>query len=116
MASVERLTKRVSKMEEWIKENEDTGGPLGTLETFKILVNERVLAIEKGVEAQNHFNQIRGLLSNFLRGKELLDDWNKYCEEQDALQKQQTEEVPLQEETDGGKESIEAPVKEAEEE
>ena len=109
MASVERLTKRVSKMEEWIKENEDTGGPLGTLETFKILVNERVLAIEKGVEAQNHFNQIRGLLSNFLRGKELLDDWNKYCEEQDALQNQQTEKVSEQKEAESSEEAIEAP-------
>jgi hypothetical protein len=116
MASVERLTKRVSKMEEWIKENEDTGGPQGTLETFKVLINERLLAIEKGVEAQNHFNQIRGLLSNFLREKELLEDWNKYCEEQDALQNKQAEEVPLQEETDGGEETIEAPVKEEEKE
>ena len=95
-------------MEEWIKENEDTGGPLGTLETFKILVNERVLAIEKGVEAQNHFNQIRGLLSNFLRGKELLDDWNKYCEEQDALQNQQTEKVSEQKEAESSEEAIEA--------
>ena len=78
-------------MEEWIKENEDTGGPQGTLETFKVLINERVLAIEKGVEAQNHFNQIRGLLSNFLREKELLDDWNKYCEEQDVKANEQTQ-------------------------
>lgn len=93
MANVERLTKRVSKIEEWIEANEDTGGPQGTLEVMQVLISERKLAVEKGVESQNHFNQIRGLLSNFLREKELLEDWNKYLEEQDALQQKQ-EEIP----------------------
>jgi len=108
MANVERLTKRVSKIEEWIKDNEDTGGPQGTLEVMQVLINERKLAVEKGVEAQNHFNQIRGLLSDFLREKELLEDWNKYLEEQDALQKQQAEEIPVQEQAESSEEVIEA--------
>ena len=108
MANVERLTKRVSKIEEWIKDNEDTGGPQGTLEVMQVLINERKLAVEKGAEAQNHFNQIRGLLSDFLRGKELLEDWNKYLEEQDALQKQQAEEIPVQEQAESSEEVIEA--------
>jgi len=96
MANVERLTKRVSKIEEWIEANEDTGGPQGTLEVMQVLISERKLAVEKGVEAQNHFNQIRGLLSNFLREKELLEEWNKYLEEEDAKvqETQQQEEIP----------------------
>ena len=34
MASNERLTKRVKKMEKWVAENEDMGGPKGYLDTF----------------------------------------------------------------------------------
>ena len=40
MASLERLTKRVKKMEEWIAENEETGGPHGLLDTMGFLVQE----------------------------------------------------------------------------
>ena len=40
MANVQRLTKRVSELETWVKENEMTGGPQGTLDTFNFLINE----------------------------------------------------------------------------
>ena len=40
MANLQRLTERVKKMEEWVKENEELGGPQGTLDTFNFLISE----------------------------------------------------------------------------
>jgi hypothetical protein len=45
----------------------------------------------------------------------MTDEWNEFVQEkQDAVQKQQTEEVPLQEEAESGEEAVEAPVEEKE--
>ena len=38
MANNERLTKRVKKLEEWIVENQEMGGPKGILETMSFLI------------------------------------------------------------------------------
>ena len=39
MANIERLTKRVKKMEEWVAENEEMGGPKGYMDTFVHMYN-----------------------------------------------------------------------------
>ena len=105
MASIERLTKRVKKMEEWIAENEDTGGPAGTLETMTWAINE---IRRMGTDVQNNqlaYQRMRQLTFGFLEKNELTEEWDKYVkEEEDALQKQQTEEVPVQEETESSEE------------
>ena len=100
-------------MEEWIADNEDTGGPTGILETINYLLNE---IRRMGPEIQNSqmaYQRMRQLTFGFLESKELESEWDEYVKEQDnAVQKQQAEEVPAQEEAESGEEVVEAPKEE----
>ena len=81
MASNERLTKRVKKIEDWVKENEEMGGPKGYLDTIVTLINSTIE-----------------------------EEWDKYVKEQDnAVQEQQTEEVSVQEQAESSEEVSETP-------
>jgi len=115
MANMERLTKRVKEMEDWIKENEMIGGPQGTLDTFNFLISEARRATQAANNAQQQVNQLRGLAFEFIREHKLEKEWDEYIQEKDnAVQEQQTEKVPLQEEAESGEETVETPVKEKE--
>jgi aspartokinase len=115
MANIERLTKRVKIMEEWIEENEDVAGPAGTLETFNHLINEVRGSQQRNMQMEQSFNQLRQLAFEFIKEHELTDEWDEFVQEKEnAVQKQQTEEVPLQEEAESGEEAVEAPVEEKE--
>ena len=108
-ANLERLKKRIKALEEWTDENEALGGPEGTLDTFNYLISR----VKQADQMQQHLNQLQTYLQGFLNKKELMEEWNEFVQEKEnAVQKQQTEEVPLQEEAESGKEAIEAPVKE----
>ncbi len=103
MANVERLTKRVKEMENWIDENE--GGP--TLNNFNYLLDMLRNASQQAMNMERNFNMQRELLSEFITEKELMDDYNEFIREKDnAVQKQQTEEVSVQEEAEGSEETI----------
>jgi hypothetical protein len=108
MANNERLTKRVRKMEEWIAENE--GGP--TLTSFVYLVDALKNTSDRLQECERAFNNQRNLMGQYFTEKETMEDWNEWLQEQeknkDAVQKQQTEEVSVQEEAEGGEEAIKA--------
>ena len=107
---MERLTKRVKIMEDWIAENEDTGGPQGTLETFNFLVNEARRAAQMAQNSEMRFNQMRQMTFAFIKEQELEEEWDKYVKEQDnAVQEQQTEEVSVQEQTESSEEVSETP-------
>ena len=110
MANVERLTKRVKKMEEWIAENEDVGGPAGTLETFNFLVSE-VRRIGMAAEnANNRFQELRRITFAFVAEKELEKEWDTFIEEREnAVQEQQAEEVSVQEQAESSEEVSETP-------
>tara|TARA_Y100000034_G_scaffold128670_1_gene183728 strand:+ start:53 stop:406 length:354 start_codon:yes stop_codon:yes gene_type:complete len=117
MANIERLTKRVKKMEEWIEENEDLGGPKGTLETFNFLINEAKMSSMRAQHVEQQFQQLRTFAFEFIQDKELAEEWDTFLTEKDnAVQEQQTEEIPLQEEAESGEEAVEAPEEENEEE
>ena len=45
MANNERLTKRVKKIEQWMAENEEMGGPKGYLDTMVSLYNDAAFEI-----------------------------------------------------------------------
>jgi hypothetical protein len=61
------------------------------------------------------FNQLRQLTFEFVKDHELTGEWDEFVQEKEnAVQKQQTEEVPLQEEAESGEEAVEAPVEEKE--
>jgi hypothetical protein len=113
MANNERLTKRVKKMEEWIAENEEMGGPKGYLDTMVSMYQGNVNASQQLRQLNEQFQQLRAYTFEFIEGQKLGDEWNEFLKEKDnAVQKQQTEEVPLQEEAESGEEAVEAPEEE----
>ncbi len=80
---MERLTKRVKKMEEWIADNEDTGGPAGTLETFNYLLNEIRRMGQEGQHHQSAYGQMRQLTFKFLEEKKLESEWDEFVKAQE---------------------------------
>ena len=113
MANNERLTKRVKKIEEWMAENEEMGGPKGYLDTMVLLVNETRRSQTNHAQLTQSFNSLKGLLDKFLVENDMGEDWNKFLEdEENAVHEQQTEEVSVQEQAEGSEETSEAPKKE----
>tara|TARA_R100001443_G_scaffold49177_1_gene61533 strand:- start:335 stop:691 length:357 start_codon:yes stop_codon:yes gene_type:complete len=112
MANNERLTKRVKKIEEWVAENEEMGGPKGYLDTMVVLINETRRSQTLQAETAQQFNRLRAFNNEFLMEKELGEEWNKFLEEKDnAVQKQSTEEVPIRDESETSKEVSEEDAK-----
>ena len=113
MANNERLTKRVKKIEEWVAENEEMGGPKGYLDTIVSMYQGNMQASQQMRQLDQQFQQLRAFAFEFIEENELSDEWNEFLNEKDnAVQKQQAEEVPLQEETESGEETVEAPKEE----
>ena len=105
MANVERLTKRVKKIEEWIAENES--GP--TLDNMNYLVFSLRNTTDYAQNVDRNLSALQNLNAEFLAAKDLQDDWNTWLEEkQNAVQKQQTEEVSVQSEAESSEEASEA--------
>ena len=115
MANLQRLTKRVNEMEEWIKENEMTGGPQGVLETFVLMVNETRASTNLRVQAVNQLNNLRALAFEFIEQHELTEEWNEFLadKEKDAVQEQSPEEIPSLTEAEDGEEVGEEDTKES---
>tara|TARA_R110002012_G_scaffold310449_2_gene518710 strand:- start:530 stop:880 length:351 start_codon:yes stop_codon:yes gene_type:complete len=114
MATKDRLTKRVKIIEKWIAENEEMGGPKGYLDTMAgLYANARDNALSSQ-EAQRRFEQLRSYIFEFLKNEELAEEWDEFLKEKDenAVQEQQTEEVPVQEQAESSKEASEAPEEE----
>ena len=99
-------------MEEWIKENDMTGGPQGVLDTFVLMVNETRASTNMRMQVTQQMENLRGLAFEFIGQHELNDEWNEFLktkeETKDDVQEQETEEVP-QEEAESGEEVVEAP-------
>ena len=107
MANIDRLTKRVKKMEEWIDENGDGE----TVTNYNFLINAYRNVEGAAQQGRMEMDMLRGFLSEFLEGKGQMDEWNEFIKEKDnAVQKQQTEKVPQQEEAESSEEASEAPV------
>ena len=104
MANNERLTKRVKRIEQWVAENEEMGGPKGYLDTMVFLINQAKMSQEMQRQAASNFNRLKGLSDEFLLEQELGEEWNKFLEEKDAVQKQSTEEVPIRDESETSEE------------
>ena len=109
-ANLERLKKRIKTLEEWVDENEAIAGPEGTLDTINYLISGR----RQSEQMQQHLNQLQQYLQGFLNDNELMDKWNEYImeKENNAVQEQQTEEIPVQEEAENSEEVVEASEKE----
>ena len=110
MANNERLTKRVKKIEEWVAENEEMGGPKGYMDTMVSLYNNGIALSNQNRELNSTFNQLRNFAFEFIKENELVEEWDEFLKEKDnAVQEQQAEEVPAQEEAESGEEVVEAP-------
>ena len=92
-------------MEDWVKENDMTGGPQGILETFTFLINEARMAAQGRMQIEQSFQQMRAFSFEFIQQHELTDEWNEFLKEkEDAVQKQATEEIPALTEAEDGEE------------
>ena len=112
MANNERLTKRVKKIEEWVAENEEMGGPKGYLDTMVILINETRRSQTNHTQLTQNFNSLKSLLDEFLVENDMGEDWNQFLEDKEnAVQKQSTEEVPVRDESETSKEVSEEDAK-----
>ena len=113
MANNERLTKRVKKIEEWVAENEVMGGPRGHMDTMVSMYQGNMEASRQMRQLNEQFQMLRAYNFEFIEENKLTDEWNEFLKEKDnAVQKQPTEEVPLQEEAESGEETVEAPKEE----
>ena len=103
-ANLERLKKRIKTLEEWVDENEATGGPEGTLDTVNYLVSRQRQA--EGM--QQHLNQLQQYLQEYLNETESMDQWNEFIQtkegEKNAVQEQSPEKVPPLEKAKDGEE------------
>ena len=104
MANNERLTKRVKKIEEWMADNEEMGGPKGYLDTVVHMYNTNAQMSVNFNNVRRDFDSMRKLTFEFIEMNKLTDEWNAFLEEKDALQKQQAEEVSVEEEAESGEE------------
>ena len=108
MANVERLTKRVKKIEEWVAENEEMGGPKGYLDTMTHMYNSNVQMTQQYNKLNSTFNQLRSFAFEFIKENKLEEEWDAFLEEkEDAVQEQPTEEVPVQEQAESSEKAIE---------
>ena len=105
-------------METWIKENELTGGPQGVLDAFVLMVNETRAAGQLRAQAMEQIQNLKVLAFEFIEQHELTEEWNEFLltkeGEKNAVQEQQAEEVPLQEEAESSEEAVETPDEEKE--
>jgi glutamate formiminotransferase len=75
MANNERLTKRLKKIEEWVAENEDMGGPKGYMDTMVAMYQSNVSLASQNRELNSTFNQLRNFAFEFIKENELVEEW-----------------------------------------
>ena len=112
MANNERLTKRLKKIEDWVAENEEMGGPRGYMDTFVSMYQGNIQAGQQIQQTRMEFERLKAYAFEFIEENELTEEWNEFLQEKDnAVQEQQTEEVSVEEEAESGEEASEAPKK-----
>ena len=105
MAKIERLNKRVKKIEEWIAENEEMGGPKGYLDTMVSLYQDAATSQRQAQMINENFNRLKAYNNEFLSKNELGEEWNEFIEDKNnAVQEQSTEEVPVRNESETSEE------------
>lgn len=93
-------------MEEWIANNES--GP--TLDNMNYLISSLHNTTEYAQNMERQFTSMRNLQAEFFGERDIGEEWNDWLKEKEnAVQKQQTEEVSVQEEAESSEEAVEAP-------
>ena len=95
MANVKRLTDRVKRIEKWIDENGDGT----TLHNMDYLILSIRQANDMLKQEQDLYANFRNIAFEWMQARGYQDDWNSFVEEkQNAVQKQETESVPVRDE------------------
>ena len=71
MANNERLTKRLKKIENWVAENEEMGGPKGYLDTMVAMYQGNMQASQQLRQVDMQFQQLRAYAFEFIEENEL---------------------------------------------
>jgi len=105
MANLKRLTRRVEEMENWIDENGDGD----TMDNMHYLIRSVRQAGDMLQNEQRNTQNLRGLLFGFLKEKNMEKERDEFLKEteENAVQEQQAEEIPVQEQTEDSEEVIE---------
>ena len=83
------------------------------MDTMVSLYQNGVAASQQLRNVENQFQQLRAYAFEFIQENKLDDEWNEFLKEKDdAVQEQQAEKVPAQEEAESGEEVVEAPKEE----
>ena len=111
MANVKRLTDRVKNIEKWIEKNGD--GP--TLHNMDYLLLSIRQANELLKQEQDLYANFRNYVFEFFAEKNIGKEWVKFVQEkQNAVQKQETESVPVRNEPEASEGVREEDAKEQE--
>ena len=110
MATLKRLEKRMNDVESWVKDFNKGSGPAQTMDILNWLVGqtkqlgERLSMTEQqGLQLQNALEQNAKIVEQFIEQQELVVEWQSYLaelqkENEDAVQEQETESVPVRDE------------------
>ena len=111
MANLKRLTRRVEEMQDWIEENGDGD----TMANYNYLISSVRQGGDMLRNEQQNYQSFKNMVFEWMNDKGHGDEWNAWIKEkEDAVQKQQAEEVSVQEETESSEETVETPDEEKE--
>ena len=117
MATVKRLEKRLDNVEAWLKNFEGGTGPAQTMENMNWLLSQCRSMGDGRAQAENIINEQgtilkknNDVLNGFLEEMDLVMDWQGYLakleqeskEEENAVQKSETESMDAQEQAEDG--------------
>ena len=105
-ANLNRLKKRIERLETWVEDNEALAGPEGTLDTMNYLISKQ----RHFDQMQQHLNQLQQYLQEYLNETESMDQWNEFIqtrERENAVQEPSAEEVSVQKEAEDGETVVE---------
>ena len=92
-------------MEKWVADN----GNGNTMDNYNWLINTVRNAQKTVTQLGQQEKNFKNLVFEWMNEKELGEDWNEWIKEKEnAVQEQQTEEVPVQEQAESGEEAVEA--------
>ena len=111
MANLKRLTDRVKDIEKWINENGDGDN----MANMHYLLRSLRQAGEMLQNEQMQSQQFKSLVFEWMKERDLGEDWDKFVEEkQNALQEQETESVSVRNEPEASEGVREEDAKEQE--
>ena len=97
MANLKRLTDRVKNIEKWIEQNEDSDTMSNMHYLIKSIRHAGELVDSEKATPQN----FRTLVFEWMSNNDLGDSWNEFVEEkQNAVQEQETESLPVRDESE----------------